>query len=268
LSILQTEFQSHEPEFDCLKSLEIEEKINMIKFSKRTANGLFLLATNDKTIKYWKVHDKKIRRPVGASASGATSQRVGSGALTIPHSTGHQTITIATLKRVYANAHTYHINSVSINSDGTTFISADDLRVNLWSLDISDTSFNIIDLKPPNLEELTEVITSAIFHPTSCNMLLYTSSRGTIRLCDLRAAAHAESNTKQYECEEDPSTRSFFSEIISSISDAKFTSDGQYIISRDYMTLKIWYVYLQCLYSTLTALIPPSGVCLLTLTGV
>ena len=30
-----TEFQSHEPEFDYLKSLEIEEKINQIKWLKR-----------------------------------------------------------------------------------------------------------------------------------------------------------------------------------------------------------------------------------------
>jgi serine/threonine-protein phosphatase 2A regulatory subunit B len=41
-----TEFQSHEPEFDCLKSLEIEEKINMIKWGKKMNNGLFLLACN------------------------------------------------------------------------------------------------------------------------------------------------------------------------------------------------------------------------------
>ena len=30
-----TEFQSHEPEFDYLKSLEIEEKINQIRWLKR-----------------------------------------------------------------------------------------------------------------------------------------------------------------------------------------------------------------------------------------
>jgi hypothetical protein len=29
-------------------------------------------------------------------------------------------------------------------------------------------SFNIVDIKPPNMEELTEVITSAQFQPTSC----------------------------------------------------------------------------------------------------
>jgi len=43
-----------------------------------------------------------------------------------------------------------------------------------------------------------------------------------------------------FEEEEDPSTRSFFSEIISSISDVKFSRDGRYILSRDYLSLKIW----------------------------
>lgn len=41
-----TEFQSHEPEFDYLKSLEIEEKINRIKWCKRQNSAHFLLSTN------------------------------------------------------------------------------------------------------------------------------------------------------------------------------------------------------------------------------
>lgn len=44
----------------------------------------------------------------------------------------------------------------------------------------------------------------------------------------------------EFEEEEDPSNRSFFSEIISSISDVKFSRDGRYILSRDYLSLKIW----------------------------
>lgn len=40
-------------------------------------------------------------------------------------------------------------------SDGETFISADDLRVNLWNLEISSQSFNIVDVKPANMEDLT-----------------------------------------------------------------------------------------------------------------
>ena len=37
-----------------------------------------------------------------------------------------------------------------------TFISADDLRVNLWHLDVTDQCFTIVDIKPPNMEDLTE----------------------------------------------------------------------------------------------------------------
>lgn len=44
----------------------------------------------------------------------------------------------------------------------------------------------------------------------------------------------------EFEEEEDPTDRSFFSEIISSISDVKFSRDGRYILSRDYLSLKIW----------------------------
>ena len=40
------EFQSHEPEFDYLKSLEIEEKINQITFCRPVNGAVFLLSTN------------------------------------------------------------------------------------------------------------------------------------------------------------------------------------------------------------------------------
>lgn len=51
------------------------------------------------------------------------------------------------------------------------------------------------------MEELVEVITAAEFHPHHCNVFVYSSSRGIIRLCDMRAAAlcdrHAESKFSQ-----------------------------------------------------------------------
>jgi len=50
----------------------------------------------------------------------------------------------ASPRRIFANAHTYHINSISVNSDQQTFMSADDLRVNLWHLEITDQSFSIL----------------------------------------------------------------------------------------------------------------------------
>lgn len=50
----------------------------------------------------------------------------------------------ASPRRVFANAHTYHINSISVNSDCETYLSADDLRINLWNLEITDRSFSIL----------------------------------------------------------------------------------------------------------------------------
>ena len=67
-----------------------------------------------------------------------------------------------------------------------TYLSADDLRINLWHMEITDQSFNIVDIKPANMEELTEVNTAAEFHPKECNLFVYSSSKGTIRLCDMR----------------------------------------------------------------------------------
>ncbi|RLM92385.1 uncharacterized protein C2845_PM08G18060 [Panicum miliaceum] len=210
----KTEFQSHEPEFDYLKSLEIEEKINQIKWCQAANSALFLLSTNDKTIKFWKVQEKKV--------------------------TSQETSLAANCRRVYAHAHDYHINSISNNSDGETFISADDLRINLWNFEISSQSFNIIDVKPTNMEDLTEVITSAEFHPTHCNTLAYSSSKGSIRLVDLRQSALCDTHSQIFEQHEAPGSRSFFTEIIASISDIKFSKDGRHILSRDYMTLKLW----------------------------
>jgi serine/threonine-protein phosphatase 2A regulatory subunit B len=48
-----------------------------------------------------------------------------------------------------------------------------------------------------------------------------------------------------FEQEEDPASRSFFSEIISSISDVRFSYDGRYVLSRDYLTVKIWDVNME-----------------------
>jgi len=39
-------------------------------------------------------------------------------------------------------------------SDGETFVSADDLRINLWHLEVTSQCFNIVDLKPADMGDL------------------------------------------------------------------------------------------------------------------
>jgi serine/threonine-protein phosphatase 2A regulatory subunit B len=210
-----TEFQSHEPEFDYLKSLEIEEKINKIKWCRRQNASHYLLSTNDKTIKLWKVFEKSLKvvaennlsqdvTPGNLAGAGGGAPRPlpqthfkTAGELKLPRLTHHDTVVAAVPRRTYANAHAYHINSISVNSDGETFISSDDLRINLWNLNIQDQSFNIVDIKPANMEELTEVITAAEFHPVSCNWFMYASSKGTIKLADMRESALCDQHAKR-----------------------------------------------------------------------
>lgn len=235
-------FQSHEAEFDYLKSLEIEEKINQIEWLRHSNAAHFLLSTNDKTIKLWKVSER--RKELDGynleDENGLQCTPSSISTLRLPVLKPINMMVEASPRKVFSNAHTYHINSISVNSDHETYISADDLRVNLWHLDITNQSFNIVDIKPANMEELTEVITAAVFHPTECNLFVYSSSKGTLRLCDMRSQALCDKHVKYYEEPEDLANRSFFSEIISSISDVKFSHNGRYLLTRDYLTVKVW----------------------------
>ena len=168
---------------------------------------------------------------------------------------------------------------------------------------------------------MLQVITCADFHPQHCNLFAYSSSKGLIRLADMRAAALCDQHAKLFEdaepsvgagwrgganvwlismagaapcpprqppmhaaclhrpwlapaplrtapsspsqrpsrpaclpafppafflsswCRPQQGPRSFFSEIISSINDIKFSPCGRYLLSRDYMTLKLWDIH-------------------------
>jgi len=74
-----TEIQSHEPEFDHLKSIELDEKINSIEFINNNSSAIRMLTTNDKVIKLWKF-DYKVHRKVSSSGIAPDGQ------ITIPKS--------------------------------------------------------------------------------------------------------------------------------------------------------------------------------------
>mmetsp|Transcript_21486 Transcript_21486/g.46921 ORF Transcript_21486/g.46921 Transcript_21486/m.46921 type:complete len:423 (+) Transcript_21486:445-1713(+) len=259
-----TEFQSHEPEFDYLKSLEIEEKINSIRWCRGAMGCKLLLSTNDKTIRLWKIYGKKIKAvsemnvDTSTDSSGgmwlASTQQTGNPAqppsglehrLRLPRVSTCERVVTATPKRAFSNAHAYHINSIALCPDGETFLSCDDLRLNLWNLHVTNRCFNVVDVKPSNMEALSHVITSADFHPTQCSTFIYSCSRGSVRLGDLRSAALCDQSTKQFELKDSTQNKSFFSEITSSISSARFSPDGRFITIRDYLTTRVWDVNME-----------------------
>lgn len=63
----------------------------------------------------------------------------------------------------------------------------------MWTLDSTNEAYNVIDLKPDNLEEISEVITSAKFHTLNNNLFLYSTSRGVVKVGDLRKGSKCES---------------------------------------------------------------------------
>lgn len=143
------------------------------------------MSTNDKTIKLWKICEKRLKAVSQLNVhAGVTSSTIKS--LKIPQIVSSGNVLSVYPRRIFGNGHSFHINSISINSGEEMFISADDLRINLWHLERTDTSFNIVDIKPENMENLSEVITSSSFHPQNCSLFLYSSSRGNIKLCDMR----------------------------------------------------------------------------------
>jgi len=64
-------------------------------------------------------------------------------------------------------------------SDGETFVSADDVRINLWHLEVTSQCFNIVDMRPADMEDLVgDFVILLLFFLTTqvCIVLAYMSS--------------------------------------------------------------------------------------------
>jgi len=227
-----TELQSHIKEFDYLKSAEIEERINQIQWMRPQGQNLYILTTNDKTVKAWKISEKKMKK--------ANFLNKNEKDLKFPQMQVSETGLMPTLLRSYPHLHSYHINSLSVCSNGENFLSGDDLRINVWTLDSTNEAYNVVDLKPDNLDEISEVITSAKFHPINNNLFLYSTSRGVVKVGDLRKGANCESTAQTLEVKESSASKNFFTDIIISICDACFSANGKYVFARDFCTVKVW----------------------------
>ena len=54
---------------------------------------------------------------------------------------------------------------------------------------MKQTQTDVVDIKPENMQDLKEVITCARYHPIDCSQFAYSTSKGIVNVCDLRAAA-------------------------------------------------------------------------------
>ena len=85
-----------------------------------------MLTANDRLIKLWRIDYRKEKK------FESCKKLLSKGRFAMPRSKvineGHE----GKCRGMYKNAHEYHIHSLSLASDGENFLSADDLRINIW----------------------------------------------------------------------------------------------------------------------------------------
>lgn len=150
------------------------------------------MSTNDKTVKLWKIRERHKRVHEGGSGLNGLGSHVSvrddlNGyvrTVSIPVIKYLDRIEVEAIpKRVFANAHTYHINSISLNSDQETFMSADDLRINLWHIEITNQSFSKLNYS---------------FFVSYCFLVATFHIQTSFRYCRHKAGKHGRAHRSYY----------------------------------------------------------------------
>jgi serine/threonine-protein phosphatase 2A regulatory subunit B len=227
------QFQSHIAEFDYLRSVEIEEKVNQILFFPAMRDKLMLFSTSDSIVKLWKIYE----RDCFYTDSASSIQR--GNRLTLPQRIEGGVMASTEMWASFRNAHSFNINSISLSSDHESFVSADDLRLAQWSLDRADMCFDLLDIKPDLLQQLTEVITGTQFHPHNNNQLAFSTSRGATRIMDTRSSTRFRGPVLNMYDVMNPAGNAL-SEAVSSIASMNHSPCGRYLVTRDFLYLRVW----------------------------
>ena len=96
---------------------------------------------------------------------------------------------VAAVVKQCPNIHSYVLNSLSLNLEATALISADFLRINLWSPSRMNAGFCLVDLKAgKSPTDISFVINTALFSPFADSLFGWSTSSGEISLHDLSIA--------------------------------------------------------------------------------
>lgn len=145
------------------------------------------------------------------------------------------------MKQEFYKLHKYAINSISLTKNDEFMLTSDDLKINLWSLNNPDKPYNIINRTPFDMDELSEVITCSSLSSKNDNLLLFATSKGMANITDMRIAGVCDKNCLEFKSpKKKEKGTTFFGDILQSISNCVFTPDEEFIVARDYLSLKIW----------------------------
>nr|CDS16386.1 Protein phosphatase PP2A 55 kDa regulatory [Echinococcus granulosus] len=241
-------FLSHEPEFDCLKSQAIEEKLTFIRWLNCCGPSHFFLSANERTIKLWRVAEVPLREmdnlnfPTESGSRKKVAIRSNSD-IKVPRwkslPTENKVVRVYN-KKVYARGHGFSLTGLALFLDQQTFLSSDPLRINLWHYDVDYEAFTIVDLMPDRIEDITHLITGLATSPSSPSLFAYSTNRGSLRICDTRSTALCDKPALAID-NLPASEQNVIVILLSSIADLKFLNNSdRFIVSRDFMSVKVW----------------------------
>ncbi|XP_051912352.1 uncharacterized protein LOC127594540 [Hippocampus zosterae] len=181
-----TELQSHVQDFDPLKR-----------------RNLYVLSTNDKIIKLWKMSEKVIKKVIKGSDK----------ELSMPVLQKVEETIYPSLHKCFPSLHTSKVKAISASHNEEFLLSAEEEK------------------------DIKEAISSCCFHPNHDNVFLLSTNMGTLRLVDTRVRV-TNPDLVNFGYTQGP--KNFFSELIASCHDAKFFPNANYIASRDVLAVRTW----------------------------
>jgi serine/threonine-protein phosphatase 2A regulatory subunit B len=119
-------------------------------------------------------------------------------------------------------------------------LSTDESQTFLWDIERPDRPYLLCDLGITSSKgDDRETITCCKMHPQSDSIFLYGMSKGSLQVADMRVSASSEDNSTCYKLT-NSNPKNYLLNLISNISSATFTNNGKYIVTRDYLSVKVW----------------------------
>lgn len=228
-----TELRAQQDDFDVLRSEKIFPRVVDIKWLKSPGTSLNFLTASEKNINLCKLSHKKKRCFTTKNTPHSTPDK-----LVMPISQVEENPSWTySIMRQYPKLHGHTINSLSVNPNGISFLSSDDLSIFMWNIDLGIKAYHLFEFKSFPDEDIAEVITSSQFCPSNESLFLFTTNKGA-RLCDARKSSNYAKNLLRFE-EQFTGKRNIFTEYLSFVSGASFVSEGKFI-TREPIQTKLW----------------------------
>lgn len=76
-------------------------------------------------------------------------------------------------------------------------------------------------------------------HPTSDSLFIFGTNKGNLKLCDLRISSNSDTTATNFR-NQYPGQKNFLTDFLTSYSSVDFCRQGKYLVTRDFLSVKVW----------------------------